>query len=120
MKFSQMFELKGPTQKNKKKAKKMPHEVFMGIMFLVCALIQLIVFELLEIVYGLPRTNTIMEIVSGCAIWPNVTIAMFCFGDQEYKNKRSNGIIIIVITIAMVAFIALLTIVRLIEGDING
>ena len=55
MKFSQMFELKGPTQENKKKRKKMPHEVFMGIMFLVCAYVQGLLFEIIEHAYGLPE-----------------------------------------------------------------
>ena len=119
MKLSEMFELKKDRTPQKKNGK-MPYQVFMGIMFLACAFLQLTLFEMLEIVYGMPRTNTIMEIVAGCIIWPNVTIAMFCLGDQEYKNKRSNGIIIIVITIAIVAWVALLTIVRLIEGDMDG
>ncbi len=59
MKFSEMFELKKDRpQKNKKKNKKMPHEVFMGIMFIVCFFVQGTLFEIIEHTYGLPETNS--------------------------------------------------------------
>ena len=119
MKFSQMFELKGPTQenknKNKKKSKKMPHEVFMGIMFLVCAYVQGLLFEIIEHTYGLPETNTFLDTCALLLFFFNVIAALLCFADRLYETKRKVAIVLIIIAIILFFFGVIFTIIDLVE-----
>ena len=117
MKFSQMFELKGPTQENKKKkkSKKIPHEVFMGIMFIVCAFVQGVLFEIIEHAYGLPETNSFLDTCALLLLFFNAIAALLCFADHGYKNNRKDAIILVIITIILFFFTVIFTIIDLVE-----
>ncbi|MBQ2914937.1 MAG: hypothetical protein IJE50_05405 [Clostridia bacterium] len=117
MKFSQMFELKGPTQenKNKKKSKKMPHEVFMGIMFIVCGYVQVVLFEIIEHAYGLPETNTFLDTCALLLFFFNAIATLLCFADRLYETKRKVAIVLIIFAIILFFFGVIFTIIDLVE-----
>ena len=120
MKFSQMFELKGPTQenknKNKKKSKKMPHEVFMGIMFMVCAYVQGVLFEIIEHAYGLPETKTFLDTFALLLFFFNAIAALLCFADHLYETKRKVAIVLIIMSIMLGFYSILFTVIELVGG----
>ena len=115
MKFSQMFELKKDRPK-KKKNKKKSHSVFMGIMFIVCAYAQGALFKIVEHVYGLTETNSFFDTWVLLLLTLTFATAMLCFADHLYETKRKVAIVLIIMSIIIVFYSILFTVIELVGG----
>ena len=124
MKFSQMFELKGPTQenknKNKKKSKKMPYEVFMGIMFIICGYLQVMLFWIIGKVYEIPTKNTILATCGLLVAFLNISIGVLCIASRVYEKNKTVAILMILLAIMWIFVIIIFALIEAIGGGING
>lgn len=113
MKLSEMFELK--KDKPQKDRNKMSHEVFMGIMFIVCAFIQGVLFEIIEHVYALPETNTFLDTCAMLLMFLSIAAGLLCFADHLYRKNPQGAIVLVVVTIIIVFFAVIFTVMDLTE-----
>lgn len=122
MKFSQMFELKGPTQENKKKkkSKKMPYEVFMGIMFIICGYLQAMLFMIIGKVYEIPTKNTILAACALLVIFLNISIGVLCIASRVYEKNKTVAILMILLAIMWIFGAIIFALIEAIGGGING
>ena len=124
MKFSQMFELKGPTQENKnkkkKKSKKMPYEVFMGIMFIICGYLQAMLFVIISKAYEIPTKNTILAACALLVVFLNISIGLLCIASRVYEKNKTVAILMILLAIMWIFGVIIFVLIEAIGGGING
>ena len=119
-----MFELKGPTQesknKNKKKSKKMPYEVFMGIMFIICGYLQAMLFMIIGKVYEIPTKNTILAACALLVIFLNISIGVLCIASRVYEKNKTVAILMILLAIMWIFWVIIFALIEAIGGGLNG
>lgn len=87
----------------KRKKKKMPYEIFMGIAFYAVSIVQAFLFTIISKVYGIPTKNTILATCACVIELLTIATALCCFASRVYERNRIIGILLIIFAL-MIAF----------------
>ena len=117
MKISEILEPKKPSSNGK--TNKMPYDVFMGILFLVCSFVQCVLFEIIQHAYGLPETNSLLDTCTLFLAFLCISTALFCFAGHLSENNKKTAIVLVIVAIIFAFFAILFTIIYLTEA-FNG
>lgn len=118
MRFSSMFELKKDRPKKNKK-ERIPNEVFMGIIFLVCGVIQSILFGTILVVYKQAILDKIWGSCAALLCGSCYALSIFCFGDHISKRREGLGTLMVLCAIAWLIGIIIFAIIGIV-GGLNG
>ena len=118
MKLSEMFELK-KDKTPKEKKNRMPYEIFVGIIFLLCSIVQEKILATLFETYNIPTPSISLAILALLIGWGCKIVSFLCFSDHVYKTNKKLGIIMLIFTIMIAFFATLFTVIGLLEV-LNG
>ena len=113
-----MFELKKDRpRKNKKEG--IPYEVFMGIIFLACGVIQSILFGAISEVYKQAILDKVWGSCAALACGSCYAVSILCFGDHISKRREGLGTLMVLLATAWLIGIIIFATIGIV-GGLNG